>query len=194
MSFELYESGDQLHKVCAFVDVQGFTLPESKSNPSYFKPRELTFFGDQGSISKSFKAPIDLKKFSVADRKALRLQSKNIHGFPFSFDKEGDVDRNLETELVSLYDFYRTKEKNFIAVKNDVLSTILKELGINFIDLNNPLVPSVDDLTKEYETWYGCKLHMRSKDAFRVYQCSFQIAKKYWRWIRHKQIEKLLPF
>lgn len=186
MASEQYVSRVQLNKVCAFVDVQGFGLSKHPDSPFHFKPRELTFFGEHGSITHQFNTPIELSKLSKEQQKTLRFQSFYIHGLPFQTAAEEDfqAEGNFRRELVRLYDLFKSKERDFVAVKNDYLASYLREIGIKYIDLGNTRmdVPRLAELDEKFQCYDVCSLHLKSKNGIK-YQCSFRKAKNFWSWI-----------
>ena len=194
MSSELYFSEFQLSKVCAFVDAQGFSLPKKDDSPFLFKPRELTFYGEQGSITREFNTSIEIEKFSSDTQKIFRYQSFYIHGFPFKLEvNDLNYASDFERHVTGLYEFFKSESKEFLAVKDDSLASILQDLGIKHINLNsNVSVPRLAELDERYQNYSVCNLHNKPKHSL-LYQCSFRKAKHYWKWISENKVKGYHP-
>ena len=180
MSEEVYFSPFQLNKVCAFVDAQGFGF--KRSNVSIFLPRELTFCGEKGLFHQKYNTSVEMNKLPLQEQRTLQYQSQNIHGMTFvdSADADEYALKKFEEDLVLLYKKFKTEEKDYLAVKNNLLASHLNQLNIKFINLSISVVPKLIDLDFKFKSHECCELHQRSKI---YYQCSRRKAKHFYLWI-----------
>ena len=180
MSEEVYFSPFQLSKVCAFVDAQGFGF--KRSSVTIFLPRELTFCGEKGLFHQTYNTSIEIKKLPKLEQRTLLYQSQNIHGMTFVKSEDADVHclKKFKEDLLSLHDKFKTREKEYLAVKNNFLAFHLRQLNIKFINLCQSFVPKAFHLDLKYNNRECCQLHACSKF---FYQCSRRKAKHFYRWI-----------
>lgn len=187
MSYETFQSPFQLNNVCAVIDAQGFYI-----NAGYleiFLPRELTVWSEKGCFHQTYKTSFDLNDLPEDSKKKVLFQSRKIHGFPFTVD--GEVDETaiekFETDLVNLYNIFKTDDKNCFAVMNHYLAHRLNVLGIHSLYLFHWSVPSLTELDKLYNTQFCCSLHTLKKPGI-TFQCSHRIAKNCFRWVSENTI------
>ena len=176
---------NELMKICAIVDMQGYVIGDN------FYPRELaivrnTVFGQKYSCYEIY---CDLNVDYIKKNKCqLLYQQYNIHGIPITNVLEYKTLKahrfnELKHWLLFEYSLKESPDFPYFGIKNNHLAKLLDEYGIPYIDLqkinieNNPL-PALHQFDKIYpDITYTCPLHSEICDVkFKSdeYRCSLR--------------------
>jgi len=152
-----------MEKICAVIDCQGFQF-ENK-----FIPREVAIVSDYISQCQELDPGIDWKALPQSDQNVITHSTKYIHGLfyrPFNPDKHCYLKRSFEIGdiLKPWYEMVATNEKYIVAHKNPQLGLILKELGIENIDLSELGFPSYGIIQDKYSDNYLCSYHKKPRN------------------------------
>ena len=142
-----------LERICLIVDMEGFFLPK-------FYARELGYSNYLGgSGSKYYQLPMDYTNLLPSQPKEANFVTRRIHGMPFTpthFENANPQDK-LSTDVVELYEQYKTETKTVVAYKGGHIERdLLLKLGIPSVDLEAFGCPKVYDLKHlglGYEVW-----------------------------------------
>ena len=183
---ELYSTPFQLNKICAFIDVQGFSLEKNSSSSLHFIPRELSVYGENGSVHLAYNTTLLESELTSKQLTTAHYLTKNIHGLPLQFESDSDP-RLFSTfieDIKKLYELFRTDSKQFFGVKNHHLASYLKQLNIKFVDFAPVYknVPTTTDLDALYNTNDVCQLHAKKLNG-RNFMCSRRKARNFYKWI-----------
>lgn len=172
---EIYMSHDVRNQIFCVMDIQGFSV-EGK-----FYPRELSIVNNDLNITWNVDPELEVTE---NNRISIGYHVRDIHGLSVKPDY-GPVmikSSTLAVVLKILSSILFTEEKPYIAVKNQQLAAILRNEGLQFVNLEkgNCVPPAISDLEKDNIPWM-CILH--SNPVPRMKRCALRKSVSIWKWL-----------
>jgi hypothetical protein len=193
---------DDLGKVCAVIDMQGYTFNKK------FYPRELCICNYDFEYCIEIDCSIEC--YDIARSKFMKhyaYQKYNIHGIPLdSIRKKLGMNvrrsEDIESIILKVYEKVKSEGRYMLACKNQQVSTLLTKMDIPHLDLDkikidNKFCPKLEEFDKTMgkgQVWF-CPLHtcLRTDSELRKkMRCSLRKCYYIWSWICGKQIVNIL--
>ena len=193
---------DDLFKVCAVVDIQGFEIGDK------FYPRELAIVrqGVDGFNEECNEIYCNFDENFIKTKQNklwLDFQETLIHGIPYTNVLEYGYafhENEIKNHLSSIYNLYETKNHFHFAIKNKNLEKILDEIRIPYLNLKglkieNEFVPSLHKFDKiNPHLSYCCPLHTKIFEGNNIptkYRCSLRKCRHIGNWIHKKTMRHI---
>lgn len=170
---------DQVGRVCAVVDAQGFTLGKR------FYVRELAIRSPNHSACLLVRVQLPRRPISAREHTTLAYQTKFIHGLSLSgITKEVlSGDKSVGITLKAWHALLSSKECSLFACKNHYVTALLEKYKIPYLDLNTVYqVPSLVVLNQTYPLLKSCNNHAWTSSQVR---CAQRKADQIWQSLRN---------
>lgn len=156
---ELEPSLENIKKIGVYVDVQGFYISSSKT----FHAREIAiavpFGGFRTVVSIDPELPT-FKKINWRDRITINYVKANVHGLSLTLDTdERSFPNSKIPDIIQTIGLLFTNgNRPFIAINNQHLGRIMKNHGVQYVNLETIL-------PKRTTPAYLCPRHLKGEDA-----------------------------
>jgi hypothetical protein len=199
-----------LERVCAVVDLQGFSFkaprevngidydyfPSKNGEKLFYIPRELAIVSPSMKLHFTYGGQLFNSIHGLQDvQMQLKFQTVYIHGLPYAplypYDRE---ENNLISDLQVVHKLLAKNSKPFFAIKNQYLKLYLEKANIPFVNLERTDgfldVPTVWDLDNKFG-YFCCRHHQYhraplAKNYNEKIRCAKRKAMHFNRWIRER--------
>lgn len=181
-------SSDNLQKVCAVIDAQGYSLG------GVFYPRMFAINNGKKLIPHEFRPVWSGEEISPFS-KTINYQFNYVHGYAKRCSDHAIPSEHFVSVIQVLYEQVKDYQHPYLAVANDHLKRIMERTSIPFIDLTKGTVcpPAHKKLDVKYQTDYWlCQAHTPNHRNDKL-TCALRKVDNLWRWIEEaKHMDNLI--